>query len=308
MTKGIFGLKLSAIAILIFVICFFGSIEVLLLLGAYALLLEKNRWLTKQAFQALYLKLGYIIALSVVGWVFDFFRFLFGWSAFLGSVQTILNFLIGVVLLLLTLLAILRVMKEEDADLPLFGNLADYTMDVVKEKVSPVVPKTTPTVQPAPPVVPVAPPPPPKPPVPIERASPDSWTCECGRSNSGRFCMGCGKPQPSEPPVEKTPEFAAEADQEHVASGINETIEPAAEESNSDDSFMEAGNDEESVEAAAPDDELSEEVLSEADEEADEEAEREPEQVIADPDNWVCGDCGRENFGKFCMGCGKPHS
>ncbi len=72
MTKSIFGLKLSAIAILIFVICFFGSTEVLILLGAFALLLEKNRWLTKQAFQALYLKLSYIIALRAVGWVFDF--------------------------------------------------------------------------------------------------------------------------------------------------------------------------------------------------------------------------------------------
>ncbi len=36
MTKSIFGLKLSAIAILIFVICFFGSTEVLILLGAFA--------------------------------------------------------------------------------------------------------------------------------------------------------------------------------------------------------------------------------------------------------------------------------
>lgn len=140
MSKGIFGLRLSAIAVLIFVICFFGSIEVLILLAAYALLIEKNRWLIKQAFQALYLKLGYMIALTAVGWIFDFFRFLFGWSAFLGTVHTILNFIIGVILLLLTLLAILRVMREEDADLPVFGNLADHTMDAVAPQTAPKPP------------------------------------------------------------------------------------------------------------------------------------------------------------------------
>lgn len=29
----------------------------------------------------------------------------------------------------------------------------------------------------------------------------DSWTCECGASNTGKFCMECGKPQPAPAPA-----------------------------------------------------------------------------------------------------------
>ncbi|MGI6334069.1 MAG: hypothetical protein ACOX1A_05570 [Saccharofermentanales bacterium] len=241
MTKSIFGLKLSAIAILIFVICFFGSIEVLILLGAFALLLEKNRWLTKQAFQALYLKLGYIIALRAVGWVFDFFRFLFGRTGFLATTQDIINFLLGLAFLLLVILAVLRLLREEDADVPFFANLADYTMNIVREKAAPVVPKPVPPAPakvPPPPIAPVAPV------KPATADSTDSWICACGRTNTGRFCMSCGLSRGIQPttapaaapikPVEPAPapvEQVAEAQPETEAimdQAVEETVDVEA--------------------------------------------------------------------------------
>ncbi len=33
-------------------------------------------------------------------------------------------------------------------------------------------------------------------PAPVQAPSADSWTCECGTSNTGKFCQGCGKPKP----------------------------------------------------------------------------------------------------------------
>lgn len=301
MTKSIFGLKLSAIAILIFVICFFGSTEVLILLGAFALLLEKNRWLTKQAFQALYLKLSYIIALRAVGWVFDFFRFLFGRTGFLATTQDIINFLLGLAFLLLVLLAILRLHREEDADLPLFANLADYTLNIVREKVAPVVSKPVPpapTTAPPPPTVPVVPV------MPTATDSTDNWICTCGRTNTGRFCMSCGlsrtiqattapaaaphEPQPVEQAVEAETEAESEAESEAEAEADVFVDQVVAETAAVEEAVVEQTEDVVVVQEPA-----AEEPVESA-------------EVRAAAGRWICADCSRENFDKFCRGCGKP--
>lgn len=47
------------------------------------------------------------------------------------------------------------------------------------------------------------PPPPPAP-------SADSWTCECGTVNTGKFCSECGKPRPTAPATVKCPQCSHE--------------------------------------------------------------------------------------------------
>ncbi|MGN0634129.1 MAG: SPFH domain-containing protein [Oscillospiraceae bacterium] len=42
-------------------------------------------------------------------------------------------------------------------------------------------------------------------PAPAQAApSADSWTCECGETNTGKFCQGCGKPKPAPKPAADT--------------------------------------------------------------------------------------------------------
>ena len=242
MTQGKYGLNLTAIAILGFVLAFFGLLEALILFLAYALILEKDQWLTRQVFQAFYLTLAYKVALTVVGWFFTAINAFFGlFDAykvinFFTSVHSVIRFLLNIGLFVLALIAVLRLAKSKDANLPVLAGLTDKTMGLIKPKAKPQ-PQPAPAAYTAPPPPPPAapaappqaayqpptPPPPPAapeaPPVvsepqpeeashpeeqPVEEAAPpapaadkNSWFCtQCGKENQGNFCIGCGAPKP----------------------------------------------------------------------------------------------------------------
>jgi len=232
MTKSVLGLNLSAVAVLTFILSYFAGIEVLVLLLAYALLIEKDRWLNKQVFQAVYLKLAYLIVITVVGWVFDFLQWIFRNAAAIYSIENFIHFLVSVALILIIVLAISRVIHSQDADLPFVSHFADFTLDATAKATE----KATPA-QPAAPAAPVAPV------APVIPAAPAA---------------------PAAPPAE--PEIADACEDDTVSAEFVDT-EPFK------------FSDEETVVSTTP---------------------------PADPDHWFCGECGRENLGKFCMGCGKP--
>ena len=67
MKTGKLGLKLSFLAVLIYLVCYFGSFEALLILCGFFILLEKDEWLNIQAFQAILLKGIYYLACALTG-------------------------------------------------------------------------------------------------------------------------------------------------------------------------------------------------------------------------------------------------
>ena len=170
MTKGHLGLNLAAVAVLGFVLAFFGFLEALILLVAYALLIEKDVWLTRQTLQALYLKLVYQAALTVIGWAFLLLEKLFGLFkatrivAALANINNFIDTILYICLFLLCALAVIRLIKEHDADIPLAGNLAGFTLDKVSA-LNPDAPAAAPATPAAPaaPATPVAPTAPPAP-------------------------------------------------------------------------------------------------------------------------------------------------
>lgn len=259
MTQGKFGLNLAAVAILAFVLAFFGFLEALVLFLAYALLIEKDQWLTRQVFQAFYLRLAYSVAITVIGWFFTALTSFFGlFNAFnainvFNSIKNVINFLLYVGLFVFGLMAVLRLIKGQDDGLPILGGLADKTMGVFKARAAQpqaaypagytaaAQPQTPPPAQtpaaPAwqakpdntaayqPPAAPVAPAAPAAPevtaapaaaPAAVAEAEPEavagpesaaqpaapairadgSWTCSCGKDNTGNFCVSCGSRRP----------------------------------------------------------------------------------------------------------------
>ena len=242
MTKGLFGLNLSAVAVLAFFLCYFTSVEALILVVAFALLIEKDRWLIKMTLQALFLRIAYLIVLTVIGWFFSLLDFIFGYVAFFSGAHSFVDFVIDIAFLLLAAYAALQLLRQKDLQLPLIGHMADYMMDQVKPKptpvpVAPVAPPvyqqpvyTAPVYQQpvyTPPVVPAAPVAPVTPVVPVVPAA----------------------------PVEAAPVVEAAAE-------VEAPVEKAAEEA--------------------------------------------PTPLISENANWICENCGRESFGKFCMSCGQP--
>ena len=171
MTKGKYGLSLPAVAILSFVLAFFGFLEVLVLFLAFALILEKDKWLSRQVLQAFYLRLAYGILQTVIGWVFTAFVSLFSLvkvysaAAVLGSIQSVILFLLNIGLFVLALLAVLQLAKGKEVSLPFIAGLVDKTFGIFKPKpqAQPAAPAPAP-IQPTPPAAPA--------PAPIQPAPP----------------------------------------------------------------------------------------------------------------------------------------
>ncbi|NLV48858.1 MAG: hypothetical protein GXY22_09420 [Clostridiaceae bacterium] len=242
MSQGKYGLNFKAIAIIAFVLAFFNLPTLVVLFLAYAVLLEKDQWLSRQTFQAFYLNIVYIVATTVIGWIFTAFNAFFGlfnWYSVINvfsGIHSVIRFLLNIALFVFALIAILKLAKGNDAQLPVLSDLADRTLGIFqkKEKAQPAyqAPPATPPYQqsyqapaqayqtppaPQPPVVPAVPVQPPvsepvAPAEPEEPAAsqvsepapepvisqpvPGTWVCSCGRENTGNFCVSCGSPKP----------------------------------------------------------------------------------------------------------------
>ena len=70
MTKGKFGLSLSAIAVIAFAFAALRQPTVVLLICGFALLAEKDEWLNKQTMQALLATIIYYLVILVTDWLF----------------------------------------------------------------------------------------------------------------------------------------------------------------------------------------------------------------------------------------------
>ncbi|MEA4888185.1 MAG: hypothetical protein VB070_01780 [Clostridiaceae bacterium] len=246
MNLGKFGLSLSALAILAFIISFFsstqtiGALLVLVLFLAYAAILEKDQWLTRQVLQAIYLNLAYLVAYTVISWIMTAILALFAqFNAYqavssIDQIFSVLKFLLLVAYFVFSLLAVLKLAKNQDAGVPMVGPLVDKTLGIFRPQAAPAAPvqpvapayqapaayqpqtayqpQNTPITYPTPPAAPAAEssapapaaeaapvqvPAPVQAPVPVQaQAAPGTWICSCGHENNGNFCMVCGHPRP----------------------------------------------------------------------------------------------------------------
>lgn len=195
-------LSVTALAILAFVLAYFGYLELLFLLIAYAVFLDKSQPLAKMSFQALYLSVAYRVVMLVLGWIFRFFNWIFEMAeaykalSGIGKVQGYINTVLSILVFVVYLLAIIQIISKKQCNLPLLGTLADKTLGIFTPKAAP-----QPNVgyqQPyQPPVQPYQPPaaPPQAGPPPSAPAAPSTWKCSCGHENAGNFCMKCGSPR-----------------------------------------------------------------------------------------------------------------
>ncbi len=168
LTKNAFGVItfiLSAISIFnnSFIIC-------LLLLCGYALVLEKDQWMSKQALQGLFLSFAGAFIIQVLS--------MFNININLGIVHFsplfIILIVIRIVVGIFSVIGIVRTSKGLDADLPFFTVLANRALGIVVSKNPSYQPKTETPVQNTDPVK-------------------SQWLCSCGRINQGQYCSICGK-------------------------------------------------------------------------------------------------------------------
>ena len=139
MKKGTFGIKLSFYAVLAFVLAFLGQTLLLGLLLGFVLVAEKDEWLTRQTMQAFFLT----IAVSVIQGALSLMAKLFGWIPTLGSISVgsivsalfgWINWAVSVAALVFIIIAVIKVAKGNEANIPVFASLANRAYGIVKEK------------------------------------------------------------------------------------------------------------------------------------------------------------------------------
>lgn len=222
MTKGKHGIVLPAIAVAAYALAILDLTTAFLVVVAFAVIAEKDEWLTRQVLQA-FIAWGFVkAAAAVINLVFGFFAGLialpylgagYGYSlanllsgnvagtgaaAAIMSVAAFINGCLWIALALFLIFAGIRVLKGKEADMPLFAGFAERAMGTYKPKPKPQYPQPPVPYQqyPQPPAQ-AAQPIPPAPPAPPAPAAKTGWVCPtCGSTNSGAFCAHCGKQKP----------------------------------------------------------------------------------------------------------------
>ena len=133
MQKGKFGVCLWFYAVLAFVLAFLGQTLLCGLLLGFVILAEKNEWLSKQVMQAFFLTLA-----SLVGSVLDILN-VFRSIPFVGTAVSVvfngITGLVSLIILVFCIIAITKVVKEQDAGLPLVSKLANRAFGLLEQKV-----------------------------------------------------------------------------------------------------------------------------------------------------------------------------
>lgn len=176
-----FEISSIAIGILSFILIFFGFMEGVLLLLGFSILIQKDYWLTKQALQALYLRIVYLVGILVVGWIFKGILFIldlvdaYKAREYVLAIRGFLEGAIYICFLVFVVVSVMKLLKGQDAGIPLVNSFAARTLGVEGAKgnrnqhVGMYQGQGT---------------------APQEK---NSWKCSCGTENFGKFCVSCGQ-------------------------------------------------------------------------------------------------------------------
>lgn len=173
MEKGNYGIRLCVYTVLAFMLAYLGSTTLLFLIAGVVLIGEKNEWAFRQVVQAIVL----CYVGTIVSRFFGLFSFI-GSIPFVGSawytVVNIINGLVDLAVLVFAIVAIIKNLKGQDADIPVAKNVANWVYGVVTPK-----------------KVKVAAP-----------AAGTSFCTKCGAPVNGQFCTTCGTPVGGAAPAE----------------------------------------------------------------------------------------------------------
>lgn len=143
MQKGKFGICLWFYAVLAFILAFLGQTLLCGLLLGFVIATEKNEWLSKQVMQAFFLTVFF----SVITEVFDMLN-IFRSIPLLGTVFTtifnVITSIISLIVLIFCIVAIVRVAKEREANLPLLSSLANRACGLLEQRIYTQAPPANP--------------------------------------------------------------------------------------------------------------------------------------------------------------------
>jgi len=127
MTKGKTGLSLAFYAVFAFLLALIGQTTLCGVLLGFVILVEKDEWLTKQVIQAF----GLTICLPVVRDILDAVNIV-SKVPVLGNLTSglfsLIISIISIIIFIFIILALTKVAKGKDANIPLFSKIADWAV------------------------------------------------------------------------------------------------------------------------------------------------------------------------------------
>ena len=139
MRKGKFGLALAFYPIAAFICVIVKQPVLCALVTALAIFVEKDEWAGRQSLQALCLGIFLWFFSDLLPWAASLFPIPF-LKQILQAGATVLYVLLYLAAILLSILGILRVMKEQEADLPLLSDLTYHAYGKKKPRELPTIP------------------------------------------------------------------------------------------------------------------------------------------------------------------------
>ena len=136
MQKGKYGVCLWFYALVAFILAFLGQVLLGGLLLGFVIVAEKNEWLTRQVIQAFFLT----IIVSVINAVLDLLN-IFGNVPIVGTaigvVFNVISTIVSIVVLVFVIIAMVKVVKGQEANMPLLSKLANRAYGIIEKKVAP---------------------------------------------------------------------------------------------------------------------------------------------------------------------------
>ena len=143
MTKGKYGIALSFYAALAFVLAILGQTLLCGLLLGFVIISEKNEWLTRQVMQAFFLTLFTAVVSNVLNAIHIFRDIPFVGGVF-GTILNIIEGAVGLLVLVFAIIGIVKVLKDQDAGIPVFSGWANKAFGYIEQKVYTQMPPQAP--------------------------------------------------------------------------------------------------------------------------------------------------------------------
>lgn len=124
MKKGRFGIVLSFYAILAFVLVILKMPLLGALLFGFVTLAERDEWAGRQTLQAFLMSVVVSFVSKLLTGIVSLLPDYFFFAGVLTVVTSVLSVLVYAAAIVFSILAILRVMKGDEANVPLFGDIA----------------------------------------------------------------------------------------------------------------------------------------------------------------------------------------
>ncbi len=142
MQKGKFGIQLSFYAVLGLVLAFLGQTLLCGLLLGFVILAEKDPWTSRQTMQAFFVSLFMSLVSKILSTLNVFQNIPLIGSAF-SVIFSIIEGIIALLVLIFLIIGLTRVVKGQDAGIPLLSKLSNRAFGIVEQKIYTQAPTNT---------------------------------------------------------------------------------------------------------------------------------------------------------------------